>query len=65
MHKLFFFFLQWRFFFFFQGQECTVKTVRDEAIVCATPAYEWSNMTVYPGEILLNHCYCIPVAVFI
>ncbi|XP_053468790.1 PKHD1 like 1, tandem duplicate 1 [Ictalurus furcatus] len=31
------------------GQECTVKTVRDEAIVCATPAYEWSNMTLFPG----------------
>ncbi|KAG7317211.1 hypothetical protein KOW79_019509 [Hemibagrus wyckioides] len=31
------------------GRECTVQSVTDETIVCATPAYEWNNMTVFPG----------------
>ncbi|KAK3532561.1 hypothetical protein QTP86_024146, partial [Hemibagrus guttatus] len=31
------------------GQECTVQSVTDETIICATSAYEWSNMTVFPG----------------
>ncbi|KAK2836335.1 hypothetical protein Q7C36_014204 [Tachysurus vachellii] len=31
------------------GLECSVQSVTDETIICATPAYEWSNMTVFPG----------------
>ncbi|MCJ8746157.1 hypothetical protein PDJAM_G00138700 [Pangasius djambal] len=31
------------------GQECAVQNVTDETIICATPAYEWRNMTVFPG----------------
>ncbi|KAI5091821.1 fibrocystin-L precursor, partial [Silurus meridionalis] len=31
------------------GRECTVQNVTDGAIVCVTPAYEWSYMTVFPG----------------
>ncbi|KAI5615922.1 fibrocystin-L precursor [Silurus asotus] len=33
----------------FAGRECTVQSVTDGAIVCVTPAYEWSYMTVFPG----------------
>ncbi|TSK31508.1 Fibrocystin-L [Bagarius yarrelli] len=31
------------------GRDCTVQSVTDDTIVCVTPAYEWSNMTVFPG----------------
>ncbi|XP_053349466.1 PKHD1 like 1, tandem duplicate 1 [Clarias gariepinus] len=31
------------------GSECSVQNVTDETIVCATPKYEWNNMTVFPG----------------
>lgn len=35
---------------FSQGSECSVQNVTDETIVCATPKYEWNNMTVFPGK---------------
>ncbi|TRY58768.1 hypothetical protein DNTS_034597 [Danionella cerebrum] len=35
------------------GQECQIKSVMNEGIVCVTPAYERTNMTVFPGEELI------------
>lgn len=34
-------------------------------IICTTPEYEWSNMTVFAGEIVFNHCCCILDPVFV
>ncbi|XP_051526679.1 fibrocystin-L-like [Myxocyprinus asiaticus] len=31
------------------GRECQIQSVSDENIVCMTPAYERTNMTVFPG----------------
>ncbi|XP_076865903.1 fibrocystin-L-like isoform X2 [Brachyhypopomus gauderio] len=31
------------------GHECEVQSMVDTAIVCRTPAYEWSNLTTFPG----------------
>ncbi|XP_073714830.1 fibrocystin-L-like [Misgurnus anguillicaudatus] len=32
------------------GQECQIQNVSDEKIVCLTPGYERTNMTVFPGS---------------
>ncbi|XP_062842250.1 fibrocystin-L-like [Trichomycterus rosablanca] len=31
------------------GSECTVQSVTDETIICRTPSYKWSNVTMFPG----------------
>uniref|UniRef100_A0A4W4EJY7 Polycystic kidney and hepatic disease 1 (autosomal recessive)-like 1 n=1 Tax=Electrophorus electricus TaxID=8005 RepID=A0A4W4EJY7_ELEEL len=31
------------------GHECEVQSVADTVITCRTPAYEWSNRTMFPG----------------
>ncbi|XP_076157842.1 PKHD1 like 1, tandem duplicate 1 [Alosa pseudoharengus] len=31
------------------GQRCEVVSVTDDKIVCRTPEYRWTNMTVFPG----------------
>ncbi|XP_073714826.1 fibrocystin-L [Misgurnus anguillicaudatus] len=32
------------------GHKCDIQSVSDEKIVCITPAYERTNMTVFPGS---------------
>ncbi|XP_016299954.1 fibrocystin-L-like [Sinocyclocheilus anshuiensis] len=36
-------------FFFPLGRECQVQSISNERIICITPSYERTNMTVFPG----------------
>uniref|UniRef100_W5KUJ5 PKHD1 like 1, tandem duplicate 2 n=1 Tax=Astyanax mexicanus TaxID=7994 RepID=W5KUJ5_ASTMX len=31
------------------GRECEVQSVTEQTLTCRTPAYEWSNATLFPG----------------
>ncbi|XP_072530724.1 PKHD1 like 1, tandem duplicate 1 [Salminus brasiliensis] len=31
------------------GRKCEIQSVTDQTVTCRTPAYEWNNMTVFPG----------------